>query len=51
VIAASTAAELLALGTENGDIYLWNGQLGTYKNGVIEAHFSRVTHLCFTPDQ
>ena len=42
-IAASQAAELLALGTENGDLNVWDALTGTYLAGAVEAHAGPLT--------
>lgn len=47
-IAASQGAELIALGTENGDLNVWDALTGTYLAGVVEVHAGSVTQVVFT---
>jgi hypothetical protein len=51
VIATSLGAEIVALGTENGDINLWNRHTVSFILSFTDAHISRVTHLSFTNDR
>jgi len=47
-IAASPGAELIAFGTENGDLNVWDALTGTYLAGMVEAHAGSVTQVVFT---
>jgi WD40 repeat protein len=45
----SPAGDTLAVGCNDGGVYLWNAATGARRR-VLDAHRNRVTHFAFSPD-